>query len=568
MNRTLFSCGVKRTVETRSGEEFDVSATYPRSVKLSCKPVKCDICNQCFTAKKYLETHIRFKHSENLHLEDVSKDKELTESTKPYQSEETSTTNSNKQGKPVESAATDNRRGQSRRRSYTVAFKLKTLELLDSLTGLKIKKKRWEKVAKERGVSKSLVIKWNKNREKLKTEVELNKHKGNTGNLRAARQRRKLVDDKLNKKREKYPLAAVRVVVEFKLRRAKGCKVSKLWLKKKMKSTIEACYGKDEADKFKASNNWFDRFKRRHNISLRRRSNKKKNSADHGRETIQRFHQNLRKAVKTRRRRNNSRNNSAMDTKYGRWLPRNRYNIDQVPLPFVIDQDKTYDSTGNKQVWVSQPSTGLDKRQATLQLCIRAEGEQNVKPAIIFRGKGNVTSAEKAEYDKGVDVYFQVCAWMDSEVNMKWVTKTLIPGIGNSPDEKVIFADNVGFQLNKEFHEACRKEVNAVVYLLPENHTDKVQPIDAGCGKLLKTRIGQAMERWLEEDDNLELWHDKISAKKRRVLMTKWTAEAWKELAADKMFFTKLFEKTGCLITADGSDDDKIRPQALEAYSF
>ena len=74
--------------------------------------------------------------------------------------------------------------------------------------------------------------------------------------------------------------------------------------------------------------------------------------------------------------------------------------------------------------------------------------------------------------------------------------------------------------------------------------------------------------RWLEEDDNLELWHDKISAKQRRVLMTKWTAEAWKELTADKLFFMKLFERTGCLITADGSDDDKIRSQALEPYSF
>ena len=50
--------------------------------------------------------------------------------------------------------------------------------------------------------------------------------------------------------------------------------------------------------------------------------------------------------------------------------------------------------------------------------------------------------------------------------------------------------------------------------------------------------------------------------------MTKWTAEAWKELTADKLFFMKLFERTGCLITADGSDDDKIRPQALESYSF
>ena len=60
-----------------------------------------------------------------------------------------------------------------------------------------------------------------------------------------------------------------------------------------------------------------------------------------------------------------------------------------------------------------------------------------------------------------------------------------------------------------------------VVYLLPENHADKVQPIDAGCNKILKTKIGETMERWLEDDDNLDLWHDKITAKTRKVLMTK-----------------------------------------------
>ena len=165
-------------------------------------------------------------------------------------------------------------------------------------------------------------------------------------------------------------------------------------------------YGEEAASKFKGSDNWFQRFKKRHNISFRQRSNKKKDSAYDGRETIQRFHRNLREAVKSRRRRNNS----ALHPKYGRWLPENRHNIDQVPLRFVIDQDKTYDITGTKQVWVSQPSTGLDKRQATLQLCIRAGREQNVKPAIIFRGKGNVSPAEKAMYDKGVDVYFQKSA--------------------------------------------------------------------------------------------------------------------------------------------------------------
>ena len=103
----------------------------------------------------------------------------------------------------------------------------------------------------------------------------------------------------------------------------------------------------------------------------------------------------------------------------------------QVPVPFVNEQDKTYDTLGAKQVCVSQPSSGLDKRQATLQLCIGADGEQNVKPALIFRGKGRVATEEKEKYDKRVDVYFQQNAQINEEISMRWVQGTLIPGIRN-----------------------------------------------------------------------------------------------------------------------------------------
>lgn len=58
------------------------------------------------------------------------------------------------------------------------------------------------------------------------------------------------------------------------------------------------------------------------------------------------FHRNLRKAVKSKRRRSNS----VMDAKYCRWQAKNRYNIDQVPVPFVVDQDKTHDVTGSKNL--------------------------------------------------------------------------------------------------------------------------------------------------------------------------------------------------------------------------
>lgn len=97
-------------------------------------------------------------------------------------------------------------------------------------------------------------------------------------------------------------------------------------------------------------------------------------------------------------------------------------------------------------MWVSQPSSGLDKRQATVQLCIRAEGDQNVKPALVFRGKGNITFLEKENYGERVDVYFQQNTWMDTAVNLQWCKNTLFPGAGKNDQEKVIFPNNVSFQ--------------------------------------------------------------------------------------------------------------------------
>ena len=44
--------------------------------------------------------------------------------------------------------------------------------------------------------------------------------------------------------------------------------------------------------------------------------------------------------------------------------------------------------------------------------------------------------------------------------------------------------------------------------------------------------------------------------------------DAWRELVSKPDFIRKLFEKTGCLITADGSQDKKIRPQGLMHIPF
>ena len=50
--------------------------------------------------------------------------------------------------------------------------------------------------------------------------------------------------------------------------------------------------------------------------------------------------------------------------------------------------------------------------------------------------------------------------------------------------------------------------------------------------------------------------------------MTQQTGEAWSELKENKGFLKRWFEKTGCLLTIDGSGDEFITPQGLKDYHF
>ena len=63
MNRTLFDCGFKKEVELKGGQLYDITATLSKSVKLNSKSLKCDVCQEFFSGKQYLDAHVRFKHN-------------------------------------------------------------------------------------------------------------------------------------------------------------------------------------------------------------------------------------------------------------------------------------------------------------------------------------------------------------------------------------------------------------------------------------------------------------------------------------------------------------------------
>ena len=74
-----------------------------------------------------------------------------------------------------EASASKGLRGSQARKSYTVDFKVKTIRLLDTVRDDNKIKHKIKHVAKEKGLHKSIVTKWNKEREKLFAENDYNK---------------------------------------------------------------------------------------------------------------------------------------------------------------------------------------------------------------------------------------------------------------------------------------------------------------------------------------------------------------------------------------------------------
>ena len=103
--------------------------------------------------------------------------------------------------------------------------------------------------------------------------------------------------------------------------------------------------------------------------------------------------------------------------------------------------------------------------------------------------------------------------------------------------------------------------------------TDAWQPVDVGFGRLLKVLTNaEQHEQELEHDEKIEKWigndREKFSAKYGRILIKHWVRDAFEKLQGSKYGYSmwRCFERTGCLITADGSGDDKIKPEGMPDY--
>ena len=67
--------------------------------------------------------------------------------------------------------------------------------------------------------------------------------------------------------------------------------------------------------------------------------------------------------------------------------------------------------------------------------------------------------------------------------------------------------------------------------------TDLRQPVDAGYASCLKSLSAIEHRKLLDIENNAERWfgtEEPYTAKERRILITRWTGEAWKALKSEK----------------------------------
>ena len=220
---------------------------------------------------------------------------------------------------------------------------------------------------------------------------------------------------------------------------------------------------------------------------------------------------------------------------------------------------------GTTEIWFKSGQSGLDKRQCTVQLTIFGDGVPRVRPAV-----KRLKPDEKKNLDKRVKVYLQPKAWCDESIMKQWVCEEW----GNIFSNPVSFGSS-GKILVADVHTAQQTDevkrllVNkkTVLVNVPPGCTSHVQPLDVSVNKPFKNLVREQFEKHL--DENLDKYVDgKLTTSERRVLTTKWVADAWQKVSENKDMIIRSFVKCGITCKLDGSVDDHVNMRGLEGYTM
>ena len=464
------------------------------------------------------------------------------------------------------------------RKRYKIHLKLKVLQelkseevnwgLRDKINGqyksALHKKKRpgiQKQIADDYGIDTSLITKWRKS----EWDLLQAKNKKHTQLVQGS------CVEFLQEETELYEIFLFR-------REVLGLAVDGLWLRFEFMKIHE----RDQPagwETFKYSNGWVSGFCRRWEISSQAQTNKKHVPLITKIPLVKEFHAEMLK-LQLSMTCSLDLACGCCDRKYGRFGPLSMFHADQIPMEFACKNLRTLNAKGTA-CWLFSPGSGLEKRQATIMLCLRAGGPQVVKMCIIFKGGGHLTQEELVELKKikeelgNIRFYFQENAWADGKFMVWWLKKfvkdckqagLISVGSGIGLKEQVLLGlDRHAAQKTLDFLRVCH-EGGVLPFYTPPDCTDCISPCDHHVGKWLKGEIGGQYK--LEVESKRQQWaEDNVGPQEKRVLMLRWLGNAWNLLRENSAFILSTFTSTGFLMELENPNKN-IKMEKIQGYDI
>ena len=145
-----------------------------------------------------------------------------------------------------------------------------------------------------------------------------------------------------------YVHAEQHLFKQIQQRRSKGIRVSTAWVRGVMLKTVRE---QDPKSTFRASQQWVTNFLRRHQLSVRVKTNGKHLSVQDRLPRIQKWHRDLRARL--------VKEGSGGDPKWGLYPPERRLNVDQVPYSLGGMSKRTVATINSKRVWLKGKKSGV-----------------------------------------------------------------------------------------------------------------------------------------------------------------------------------------------------------------
>lgn len=326
----------------------------------------------------------------------------------------------------------------------------------------------------------------------------------------------------------------------FLKNRERNAPMSSNILKTKAKFFYEKIYKKTD---FKASDGWFQNFKKRFGIRILKICGEKLSSQA---ELVEPFLKKLANKIKE------------LDL-----IPDQLYNADETGLYWKLLPDKTYVSSAEK----SAPGRKIPKQRLTFLACTNATGLHKIKPLVIGKAQNPRCFKNKSI---PVDYDSSKTAWMTCSIFKRWFEKKFIPQVRcflkqkGLPQKALLLLDNAPSHPPED--ELISDDGQITTMFMPPNVTALIQPMDQNCIRIAKLKYRSLLLSHVvaNKDKDFENTLKKINLRDAILFLF----QSWNDI--DSTVIAKCWKKILSYHNSDKAfeSEDEIPLSALRAEVF